>query len=99
MEMALGLFSCILIYNPLNKDVSSIKLHCRGQTRRSDGSSLKITSIVTFSGYLIEVLVVMFGYFHMSRVMRKPTFWFPTWSDTNRAVQPQKMARDLKFRI
>ena len=31
--------------------------------------------------------------------MRKPTFWFPTWSDTNRAVQPQKMARDLKFRI
>ena len=31
--------------------------------------------------------------------MRKPTFWFPTWSDTNRAVQPQKMARDLKFQI
>ena len=22
-----------------------------------------------------------------------------TWSHTNRAVQPQKMARDLKFRI
>ena len=36
---------------------------------------------------------------HMSRVMRKPTFWFLTWSDTNRAAQPQKMARDLKFRI
>ena len=36
---------------------------------------------------------------HMSRVMRKPTFWFPTWSDTNQAVQLQKMARDLKFRI
>ena len=31
--------------------------------------------------------------------MRKPTFWFPTWSDTNRAVQPQKMDRGLKFRI
>ena len=31
--------------------------------------------------------------------MRKPTFWFPTWSYTNRAVQPQKMARGLKFRI
>ena len=29
--------------------------------------------------------------------MRKPTFWFPTWSDTNRAVQSQKMARGLKF--
>ena len=35
----------------------------------------------------------------MSRVKRKPTFWFPTWSDTNRAVQLQKMARGLKFWI
>ena len=26
-------------------------------------------------------------------------FWFPTWSDTNQAVQPQKMARGLKFRV
>ena len=31
--------------------------------------------------------------------MRKPTFWFPTRSDTNQAVQLQKMARGLKFRI
>ena len=31
--------------------------------------------------------------------MRKPTFWFPTWSDTNQAVQLQKMARGLKFRV
>ena len=38
-------------------------------------------------------------FLYMSRVMIKPTFWFLTWSDTNRAVQLQKMARDLKFRI
>ena len=31
--------------------------------------------------------------------MRKPTFLFPTWSDTNQVVQLQKMARCLKFRI
>ena len=31
--------------------------------------------------------------------MRKPTFWFPTWSGTNQAVQLHKMARGLKFRI
>ena len=31
--------------------------------------------------------------------MRKPTLWFPTWSDTNQAVQLQEMARGLKFRI
>ena len=35
----------------------------------------------------------------MSRVMRKPMIWFPTWSDTNQAVQLQKMARGLKFWI
>ena len=31
--------------------------------------------------------------------MRKQTFWFPTMSDTNQAVQLQKMARGLKFQI
>ena len=33
----------------------------------------------------------------MSRAMRKPTMWFPKRSDTNRAVQAQKMVRDWKF--
>ena len=36
---------------------------------------------------------------YLSRVMRKQTFCFPTWSDTNHGVQLQKMARCLKFRI
>ena len=31
--------------------------------------------------------------------MRKAAFWCPTWSDTNQAVEPQKMTRDLKFWI
>ena len=31
--------------------------------------------------------------------MRKPTFWFLTRSDTNQAVQLQKIARGLKFQI
>ena len=35
----------------------------------------------------------------VSRVVQKPRFWFRTWSDKNRAVQSQKMARGLKFRI
>ena len=35
---------------------------------------------------------------HLGRVMRKPVFLgFPTRSDTNWAVQTQKMSRDLKF--
>ena len=37
--------------------------------------------------------------YKISRDVRKPTFWFPTWSDTNQAVQLQKMAIGLKFRI
>ena len=38
---------------------------------------------------------------HMSLVVRKPvrSSGFPTRSVTNWAVQPQKMARGLKFRI
>ena len=35
----------------------------------------------------------------LSRDVRKPTFWFPTCSDTNQAVQLQKMVRGLKFWI
>ena len=42
--------------------------------------------------------VQMLGY-EASRIMRKPTFWFPTWFGTNQAVQLLKMARGLKFRI
>ena len=35
----------------------------------------------------------------MSLVVRKPSSGFPTRYDTNQTVQPQKMARGLKFRI
>ena len=35
----------------------------------------------------------------MSLVVRKTVFGVPTRSHTNRAVQPQKMVGDLKFRV
>ena len=34
----------------------------------------------------------------MSRLVGKPTMWFPNRSDTNRPVQAKKRARSLKFR-
>ena len=34
---------------------------------------------------------------YMSHKVRKSVFGFPTWSDTSRSVQLQKMARCLKF--
>ena len=33
----------------------------------------------------------------MSRDVRKPSSGFPTRSDTNRTVKPQKMVRSMKF--
>ena len=33
----------------------------------------------------------------MSRLVGKPTVWFPNRSDTNRSVQAQKQGRSLKF--
>ena len=37
--------------------------------------------------------------YHLSRLVEKPTMWFPKRSDTNRPVQGQKQARSLKFHI
>ena len=51
------------------------------------------------TNYVQACLSPIWSETHMSCVMRKSTFWFPFWSDTNKAVQPQKMARCLKFRI
>ena len=34
---------------------------------------------------------------YLSRLVGKPTMWFPNSSDTNRAVQALKKARDSKF--
>ena len=36
---------------------------------------------------------------YMSHLVGKPTMWFPNRSDTNQAVQAQKMARGWKFWI
>ena len=33
----------------------------------------------------------------MSRLVGKPTMWFPNRSDTNRPLQLQKQARSLKY--
>ena len=42
---------------------------------------------------------LIFALKHRSRDTRKPTFWFLTRSNINRAVQLHKMARSLKLRI
>ena len=37
--------------------------------------------------------------YNLSRLVGKPTMWFPNRSDTNQAAQSQKKARILKFCI
>ena len=45
-----------------------------------------------------ETLLELY-FMYLSRLLGKPTMWFPNRSDTNRPVQSQKRARSLKFRI
>ena len=60
--------------------------------------SLSVVSIV--QNPIVRRLNYMYwSLVHLSCVMRKPVFGFPTRSETNMAVQPQKMARGLKFQI
>ena len=77
--------------------------------------SLKILSVHVYDRLFLRKVKFMFKVYHdltptyisenyvlrneMSNVMRKPTFWLPTWSNTNQAVQLQKMAIGLKFQI
>ena len=71
-------------------------------------NSLIIFAIMDFvkRNFLPEITdkVVQFNFAyatikHMSLVVRKPVLGFPTRSDTNRAVQLQKISRGIKYRI
>ena len=48
----------------------------------------------------LSALVDEIGFqINLSLCVRKPTIWVSTTSDTNRAVQSQKMVRSLKVQI
>ena len=66
-----------------------------------DQFSCAVAQMFIPSTYYLEFLTqFLFSYQHyMSLCMRKPTIWVLTRSDTNRAVQPQKIVRSLKFWI
>ena len=65
-------------------------------------STRTVKEIVHY-GFVIEKMMLIdtlyLCFLHLSRVMRKLAFWFPTCFDTNQAVQLQKMARGFKFQI
>ena len=54
---------------------------------------------VNFSDNISGSEMHLFYSKYMSLVVRNRSWGLPTRSDTNRAVQPQKMAIGLKFRI
>ena len=51
------------------------------------------------SSRLIRICFKQLQPHDMSRVMRKPTNWFPNRSNENRAVQARKIPRGLKYGI
>ena len=48
---------------------------------------------------LWSLIIEKIYYQYLSLVVRKPVFGVSDQSDTNRAVQPQKMAKGLTFQI
>ena len=56
---------------------------------------LELDIVVDIVGLCDSILYKVY----LSRLVGKPTMWFPNRSDTNRPVQAQKRARSLKFRI
>ena len=67
--------------------------------RKTSVRQFEIVLYVVYNSKLFVCTLVYEKRQHMSCVMRKPNFWFLTYSDTNQAVQLQKMARGLKLRI
>ena len=60
-----------------------------------------ITQSFVFLAHNMPKLYVLLysNNYQMSRLVRKPTMWFPNRSDTNRPVQAQKRARSLKLKF
>ena len=53
---------------------------------------------IPWSGITVRVREAVLAY-NIRRLVRKTTMWFPNRSDTNQAIQSQKQARILTFRI
>ena len=69
------------------------------QDALADFKSLRPKSIERHDGDVGARLTGQVEGKYVSRLVGKPTMWFPNRSDTNRPVQSQKRARNLKFRI
>ena len=61
-----------------------------------EAEKLQLKAVTLLHDMIVERVGVLH---HLSCYPRKPVFGFPTRSDTNQPVQPQKKARSLKIRI
>ena len=55
--------------------------------------------MLQLEGMYAENILLFLGEYQMSRLVGKPTMWFPNRSDKSRPVQALKRARSLKYRI
>ena len=97
---ALIAFGQWCIYREIKKTSMSMN-EIRSITSR-DAKVARRLLMVVVTDLLCWVPVFILGKqmdIEMSRLVGKPTMWFPNRSDTNRPVHAQKRARSLKFRI
>ena len=73
----------------------TIKVDTKEKTVRLLGGAALLIGFLEVFSIVSDFLFMEY----MSHIMRKPMFWFPTWSNANQAVQLQKMAETLKFWI
>ena len=59
----------------------------------------KIVDKLTFQLLILHPCSIGVRDDYKSRLLGKPTMWFPNRSDTDQAVQSQKQVRSMKFQI
>ena len=85
----IGKYKSTLVDQRYKFNMGSIMGEARKKLKWADGKAIKseVDMQVPFSK---DILAVLQG---------NLASWFPTYSDTNQAVEPQQIARGLKFQI
>ena len=76
-------------------DINQATVKCFVMALQAEVKDVKIHCKLRFLTVLVHLTVLRLT--NMSRLVAKPTMWFPNRSDTNRPVQLQKQVRSLKF--
>ena len=91
-------FNHIFTPQSLAEETSHMFLGVRILVKDTNESSAMTYASLERDPVVLPLHNVLIFLWKMSRLVGKPTMWFPNRFDTNRPVQLQKQARSLKFR-